>query len=146
MFPNRSWGLFLEVPVPNIYKKLVLGALYDFLDFQKGAFWTTLSAARAPKEHGPECWEVSWSRPCFSRNHSNYWVVGTYCFFKGRFSDGDRFIFDVFYVSLRYVLYNMSITFLQKNLVNAHPLSPQFFEKVAPHSKNCFCSDFRWSR
>ena len=68
--------------MPNVYNKLVLGALNDFRDVQKGAFWTTFSAERAPKEHDPECREASWSRPCFSRKHGNYCAVGTYCFFK----------------------------------------------------------------
>ena len=71
---------------------------------------------------------TSLSRPCFSRNHSNHRAVGTYWCLERHSFDGDWFIFD-----FCNVLCNKFITFLHKTLVNAQPLSPPVFEKIAPH-------------
>ena len=43
------------------------GAISDFRDFQKGAFWTTLSAERSTIGHPAECRNVSGKRPCAER-------------------------------------------------------------------------------
>ena len=43
--------------------------------------------------------------------------------------------FSVFCFSLCYVLYVMFITFVEKTWVNAQPLSPPIFEKIAPDFK-----------
>ena len=49
--------------MPNSTEKLDFGSIYDFRDFQKGVFWIKFSAERALKEHEPECWEASGTRP-----------------------------------------------------------------------------------
>ena len=44
----------------NFYEKFDFGAIFDFLDFQKGTIWTPFSATKAPTNPN-----VSWAgRPC----------------------------------------------------------------------------------
>ena len=57
---------------------------------------------------------TSLSRPCFSRNHSNYCAVGAYWFLKGHFFDGDWLNFSFFCFSSCYVLYAIFIKFVDK--------------------------------
>ena len=46
--------------MPNFYKKLDFGAIFDFHGFQKGTLWTTFSPKQAPKPSTPNDRE----RPC----------------------------------------------------------------------------------
>jgi hypothetical protein len=54
------------------------------------------------------------------------------------FFDDDWLLFRFFGFSLCYVLYVIFITFVEKTLVNAQPLSPPSFEKTAPDLKTMF--------
>ena len=76
VFQNRSPGPFLEGPVPNFYKQLVWVALYDCRGVQKGTLSTTFSP-EVSTFAVPLSWfgRPSFSRPCFSRNQSNYGAV-----------------------------------------------------------------------
>ena len=88
-----------------------------------------------------ECWRSPLSDPLFSRNHSNYFAVGTSWLLKGHSFDGGWLICCFGCVSLCSVLYNIFIIFY-KTSVNAQPLSPQFFVEIAAHKKqkkNYFC-------
>jgi hypothetical protein len=49
VFQNHSPGPCLEGQVLNFYEKLDFGAIFDFLDFQKGNVWTTVSQNDALK-------------------------------------------------------------------------------------------------
>jgi hypothetical protein len=62
--------------VPILPPPAGFGAIFDFRDFQKGAFWTTFSVERTPKTDDPECREPSQGATLFSLNHSNYRAVG----------------------------------------------------------------------
>ena len=70
----------------GLVKKFDLGAIFDFLDFQKGAFWTTFSAERAPKEHEAELREASGERAYYALEHGEVRVTGpTVCLAMGFF-------------------------------------------------------------
>ena len=121
--------------MPNFYIKLVMGALYDFRDFQEGTFWRPFSATKASKMDYSQFPMPSQDGPSFSRNHGNCCAVGTYWSLKGRLlaQVWPHFLFVLLF--LWYVLYNILITSVHKSSVNAKPLSPPFFEKIAPHFK-----------
>ena len=78
-------------------------------------------------------------RTQFSRNHTNPRAVGTSLLLKDHFC---RWRLANVLFSLRFFVFvfikNKSITFLQKTLVNAQPLSCPFFEEFAAHKKNVF--------
>ena len=78
-FQNRSRGPLLEVPI--FIGKLDFGTIFDLLFFQKTTFWITFPAQKSTFRYLAEVLEPSLSRPCFSRNHSGYRAVGTYCSF-----------------------------------------------------------------
>ena len=106
---------------------LFLGALCDFLVFQKDTFWIQFWATKASKEHKAELPGVTFSRPCFSRNHGNYRATKTSRFFEVHLSNGDWLIVYFGCFSLCYALCKMCITCFHKTLINAEPLNPQLF-------------------
>ena len=128
--------------MPNLYKKMFWGAIDDFHGFQKGTLWTTFSPNQARKPHNPDWLIPSLSRPCFSRNHNSYCAVWTKCLKQNHFFDEAWLLLILFCFSLCYVLYAIFITFVDKTTVNAQPLSPPIFEKIAPHFKNNVFSYF----
>jgi hypothetical protein len=114
---------------------LVFGAIFDFHAFPKGTFWTTFSPKQAPKTESPELLGPSFSRPCFSRTRVILVPLGPSVFKNiifpmmiGYFS-----VFSAFRCAMFYVIF---ITFVEKTSVNAQPLSPQIFMKIAPDFKN----------
>ena len=145
-FQNRSLGPFLEGPSAELLWKVRFWCHFRFQDFQKDTFWRPFWATTASKIEYPSWGWASFSRPCFSRNRSNYCVVRTHWFLKGHFSDGDWLIFDLLYICLCYVLYNIFITFVHKTSVNTQTSSPPFFEKNTPHNKKICCFWFRCLR
>ena len=84
-------------------------------------------------------------RPCFSRNHSNYYAVAPYCFFKDHFVARGCPIFIIFFsVCCSFYLFiskQLSIHF-HNTTVNVEPLSPTNFEKIAPYLKSNVFSYF----
>ena len=63
-FKNVRGNLFQRVHVPNFYKKIASGAIFDFHDFQNSTIWTTSSPKQAPQKHRPLPINCSLSRPC----------------------------------------------------------------------------------
>ena len=108
-------------------KSWILVPFLIFMIFKKGTFGQLFSLEKITFRFPAVLPVASFSRPCFSRNHSNYCAVGTDWFLKRHVFDGDWLIFDFFYFSLCYVLCNMFITCLHKTSVNAQPLSPPTF-------------------
>ena len=98
--------------MPNFYKQLVWGALYDFLDFQKGTFGDHCRQQRLPKWSAPNSPGPPWTDPGFHETKVIIVPLGpNYWFLKGRLLPQDWLIFGLFCFSLCYVLYNMFITF-----------------------------------
>ena len=63
--------VFRGVQVPNWYKKIFWGVIFDFYDFQKGNLWASLSFQKDEIKKYPQQPGLSFKRPCFSRSHSN---------------------------------------------------------------------------
>ena len=116
--------------------------MLDFHAFQKGNLWTTFSykvSALAVT--------FSWfGRPCRDPAFHETIVItvpfGPNAFLRRHFFDDDLLMFRFVCFSLCYVLCVIFITFVDKTTVNAQPLSPPIFEKIAPHLKNNVCSYF----
>ena len=62
------------------------------------------------------------------------------------FVDAHWLIFCFSWFPVCYLLYDISITILHNTTVNAQPLSPPMFEKIAPHFKNKVFSYFVYLR
>ena len=71
---------FQRVPMPNSYESLFVVPFTVFW-VSKRHLSITLFYTKASKEHDTEFPEPTLSRPCFSRNHSNYRAFGTSWFF-----------------------------------------------------------------
>ena len=138
-----------------------LCAIFDSHDFQDSTLWTTFSPKQVPNNTDRFIPERSLPRPCPSRNHDNYCDVGTYWFFKARFSLKMLINFRICLFSVSFFLPSILITIFHKTTVNVYPLSPPVFEKIAPQLyKNgfffmlvlcvcvfccCFFIDCRWA-
>ena len=84
---------------------------------------------KAVKKSDPFRPKRSWSRPCFSLNHSNYCTVGTYSFLKRHFLDeyfknACFFLFSVvpFFIQFLSMVFNKTTVIMQ-------PFSPPFLSK-----------------
>ena len=53
--------------MPNCYKKLVVGALYDFQDFQKGTFGYNFRPKRAQDGTGKFLEAITGANPVFTK-------------------------------------------------------------------------------
>ena len=113
--------------MPNLYEKFACGAIFDFYDFPKSTLWITSSPKQATKNIPRFPSNRSLPRPC---------LFGPSVFLNVVFSM-EITSFSVFVCfSLCYVLHAICIIFVHKTFVNAQPLSPPNFEKIAPPFKN----------
>ena len=105
-FQSRSPGPFLEGPSAELLWKVRCWCHFRFSGFPKRLPFDYLFRQKAEFGHAAFPEGASLSRPCFSRNHSNYCAVGTYWFLKRHFSDGDwlNFVFLYFFCAMFYII------------------------------------------
>ena len=112
-----------------------------FRIFKKAPFGHHFRVAGRQKPMTPNSGE----RPCRDpASHETILITvpfGPSVFFNVIFFDEDWLTFRFNCFSLCYVLYAIFITFVDNTTVNAKPLSPSIFEKIAPHfPQNSFFS------
>ena len=120
--------------MPIFIVKLDFGTIFDFRDLQKGSFWTTVSAQRLTFRCAAEPCGASLPRPCFHETVVINVPLGPTVFFFLVFGiEIDPLFFICF--SVCYLLPHICITTFHNTTVNAKPLSPPNFEKIAPQLK-----------
>ena len=128
LFPNRSWGPFLEIPSAELLQKKKLVPFSIFWIFKKAPFGHHV---RAAGRHKPSPANYGWRPGADPASHETI-VITVPLGLKDHFFDGEWLIYSFSYFSLCYVLYNIFITFFHNTTVNAKPLSRPIF---APHFK-----------
>ena len=102
-----------------------------FRIFIKAPFGSLFRSIRRKKKKYPQRPGLSFKRPCFSRNHSNYCAVWTYWFFKGHLFDGDWLMFVICSVFLCAMFNKICLSLCSYNLA----VEPSEFAKIAPQLK-----------
>ena len=138
---GRVFMLFLEALSESIFWRVkrrcrrqgsTFSAFLDFDRFRNRYSERPFSSRKVAWSSAYSVRTPSLPRPCFSRNHNNYFAVWTNGFLKVIVSIeiGSFSVFVCF--SLVYVLYTIFITFVHKSSVNAQPLSPPIWKKFSP--------------
>ena len=79
--------------MPNCYKQLLFGAIFDFHGFQKDTLWITFSLKQSIKRNSPNDPGSTSRDPVFYETIIITVQFGPSVFFKGHLFDGDWLVF-----------------------------------------------------
>ena len=133
-FPHRFCCIFVKALLATTFgaicffmlEILIWGPLLEFQGFQKSPFGRNFPFEKVRK---PISSNYGWRRPCFSRNHSNYFAVLTYWFPIRRFWDEDVLNFSFVLVCRCLFVYSLPYHFFSKTDGNPAAVWPSFFER-----------------